>query len=130
MDDATKNMMLTFGTGLAKKVLMLQAGALVSHGLMSSNYTEAFVSMGLAAVGAGWSLWNDYGKSILISQLDVLKARSLAAAAKIQQAGLKPVTTEEIAAQSPTLTAAQVTTIAATLPPEVHASVVPMKAAS
>jgi hypothetical protein len=81
-------------------------------------------------VGAGWSFWNDYGRAIVLSQLEVLKARSLAAADKIQKAGLKPVTTEEVAAQSPTLTAAQVTSIAATMPADVHASVVPMKAAS
>jgi hypothetical protein len=130
MDDATKNMLLTVGAGILKKAGIAFGTTLATHGFIAGNYVEAFGALAVAGGSAGYSLWQDYGKAILLSQLEVLKARSLAAADKIQKAGLKPVTTEEIAAQSPTLTSTQVTNIAATLPAEVHASVVPMKAAS
>jgi len=130
MDDATKNMLQTIGLGLLKKAGVSLGAALTTHGIIAGNETEAVAAFVVFAGSAGYSFWNDYGKAILISQLEVLKARSLAAAAKIQQAGLKPVTVQEIAAQSQTMTADQVTKVAATLPAEIHASVVPMKAAS
>lgn len=125
MDAKTEQMLVTMGAGLAKKVLMLQAAGLVSHGVMSSNYTEVFVSLGMAALGAGWSFWNDYGKVIFFSQLEVLKAKSLAQAAKLKDAGLPPVTVNQIAAQSPTMTPADVTKAVATLPATVQANVAP-----
>jgi hypothetical protein len=125
MDDPTKTMMLALASGAIKKGLISLSAAAVTHGFINSNQTETFVAAGLFLASAGWSFWNDYGKAILLSQLEVLKARSLASAKKIQDAGLKSVTVAEIAAQSPTLTEANVTKVAATMPPEVKASVVP-----
>ena len=101
MDDTTKTMMLTLASGIIKKGLITLGTAAATHGIISSNQTETFVAVGLALAGAGWSFWNDYGKAIVLSQLEVLKARSLASAKKIQEAGLKSVTVAEIAAQSP-----------------------------
>jgi hypothetical protein len=123
MDDKTKTMMLTIAAGAAKKVLMLQAAGLVSHGIISSNNTEVFVSLGMAAIGALWSFWNDYGKVIVLSQLEVLKAKSLAQAAKMKDAGIAPVTVSQIAAQSPTLGPVEVAKVVATLPAPIQANV-------
>jgi hypothetical protein len=129
MNDATQKMLVTVGAGLAKKVLMLQAAALVSHGVLSSNYTEVYVSLGMAGVGAVWSLWNDYGRAIVLSQLEVLKAKSLAQAQQARLAGLPQVTVTDIAAQSRTMTPADVAKAVAKLPPENQATVAPVKAA-
>ena len=125
MDDATRKMIVSVGAGLARKVLMLQAGALVSHGIINSNQTEMFVSIGLALVGAGWSFWNDYGRAIVLSQLEVLKAKSLAQASKMRDAGVSPVTVNQIAAASPTMTAADVTKAITKLPEANQAVVQP-----
>jgi hypothetical protein len=130
MDDSTKNVILTLATGAVKKVLIAGGTAAATHGLISGVSTEAYAGIAAAVVAGGLSFWQDYGKAIVLSQLEVLKARSLAAADKIQKAGLKPVTVEEIAAQSPKLTAQAVAKVATTLPADVQASVVPMKAAS
>lgn len=124
MDDATKTMALTLASGIIKKGLMTLGATAATHGWISGSQTETFVAAGMFLVGAGWSFWNDYGKAIVVSQLEVLKARSLAAAKKIQDAGLKPVSVAEIAAQSPTLTEAQVTKVAASLPADVKTSVI------
>ena len=123
MDDATKTMALTLAAGVVKKGLVVLGTSFATHGIINSNQIETFVSIGVAAVPLIWSFWNDYGKAILISQLEVLKAKSLAQAAKIQNAGLRPVSVNEIAAQSPTLTAASVAKTVATLPPAIQATV-------
>jgi hypothetical protein len=123
MDDTTKNMTLTLVAGIAKKALITLSAGFVTHGWIASNQTETFVSGGLFVLGIGWSLWNDYGRAIVLSQLEVLKAKSLAQAAKIKDAGLTPVTVTQIAEQSPTMTPASVTKAIATLPPAVQANV-------
>jgi len=123
MDDSTKKMIVTVGAGLAKKVLMLQAAGLVSHGLISSNQTETFVSVGMALIGAAWSFWDDYGRAIVLSQLEVLKAKSLAQAAKMTSAGVSPVTVGQIAAQSASLSSADVVKAVAKLPAANQAAV-------
>ena len=115
MDDSTKTMMLTIGTGIAKKLLLGAGMAAASHGVISGNQVETFVAVGMALIGAGWSFWNDYGKAIVLSKLEVLKAQSLAQAAKLRGAGLAQPTVTEIAAQHPTLTAADVTKVADTV---------------
>jgi hypothetical protein len=123
MDDKTKTVMLTLATGVIKKGLIVAGTGLASHGVISSSQTEMFVAAGMGLVGLGWSFWNDYGKAILISKLEVLKAKSLAQAAKLQQNSIPPVTTRDIANQSPTLTPTEVAKTVATLPEEIQANV-------
>lgn len=124
MDDKTKTMMLTLASGIIKKGLLVAGTGLASHGVISSSQTEIFVSIGMVLVGASWSFWNDYGKAIVLSQLEVLKAKSLAQAAQARSAGLPPVSTDQIAAQSPTLTPAEVAKTVATLPASIQANVI------
>ncbi len=109
MDDSTKTMMLTLASGIIKKGLITLGATAATHGIIASNQTETFVAAGMFLVGAGWSFWNDYGKAIVLSRLEVLKAQSLAQAAKLRSAGIKQPTVSEIAAQHPTLTTADVT---------------------
>lgn len=125
MDDTTKTLALTMASGLIKKGLITVGATLATHGWISGGQTETFVAVGMFVVGAGWSFWQDYGKAIATSQLEVLKARSLAAAAKLKANNVPSVTTAEIAAQSPTLTQETVIKVANTLPLDVKASVVP-----
>ena len=120
MDANTKHLIETLGPGVAKKVLMLQSAWFVSHGLLSSNETETFVSLGLSVVGALWSFWNEYGEGIFRSQMEVIKAKSLAQAAKLHEAGLPKVTASEIADQSTKLSTADVVKITSTLPPNLQ----------
>lgn len=126
MDAKTQQMIVTVGGGIAKKVLMLQAAGLVSHGVMSANYTEVYVSLGLALLGALWSFWNDFGKAIVLSQLEVLKAKSLAQAEKMRINGVTPVTVQQIANQSGKMNAADVAKAVETLPVEVKANIAPV----
>lgn len=108
MDDSTKTMMLTLASGVIKKGLMTLGATAATHGIIASNQTETFVAAGMFLVGAGWSFWNDYGRAIVLSKLEVLKAQSMAQAAKLRSAGLPQPTVSEIAAQHPTLTPADV----------------------
>lgn len=123
MDDSTKTMFLTLASGVIKKGLITLGATAATHGVIASNQTETFVAAGMFLVGAGWSFWNDYGKAIVLSQLEVLKAKSLAQAAKAQEAGVAQVTTSEIAAQSPTLRPTEVAKTIATLPAPIQANV-------
>lgn len=111
------------GTMLATKGLSVLAGIAVTHGLMTSSNTETFISAGLLVVSLAWSGYTEYGRPILLAQLEVLKAKSLAQAAALKKANVPNVTVAQIAAQSPTLTQAQVVTAVATLPPEIKATV-------
>jgi hypothetical protein len=123
MDDATKTMMLTLASGAAKKGLIVVGSALATHGWINGNETQTFVSLGMAALPVMYSFWQDYGKAILVSQLEVLKAKSLAQAAKLKSAGVSPVSVAEIAEQSTKLSPAAVTKVIATLPAAVQANV-------
>lgn len=123
MDDTTKNMALSLATGIIKKGLVTLGASAVTHGIISSNQTETFVAGGMFLAGVGWSLWNDYGKAIVLSQLEVLKAKSLAQAEKMKNAGVSPVTVNQIAAQSDKLSTADVAKTVATLPTAVQANV-------
>ena len=124
MDDTTKNMVLALASGIVKKGLVTLSASAVTHGIINSNQTEIFVSGGMLVAGLGWSFWNDYGRAIVISQLEVLKAKSLAQAAKMKDAGVPPVTVSQIAAESPTLTPTAVAKAVAKMPPEVQANIV------
>jgi hypothetical protein len=124
MDDKTKTVMLTIASGVIKKGLVSLGSMAVGHGLIAGNQTETFVAAGMALVGIAWSFWNDYGKAIVLSQLEVLKAKSLAQAQAMRQNGVAPVTTAQIANQSPTLTAAEVAKTVDTLPPAIQANVI------
>ena len=126
MDDSTKTMAYTLAVGAVKKLLMTAGTAAAAQGIISGGNAETYAGIAAAVVGVAFSFWTDYGKAIVLSQLEVLKARSLAAAKKIQDAGLKPVSVAEVADQSSTLTAAQVIKVAATMPDDVHASVIPL----
>lgn len=130
MDDTTQKIVTNLAIGAVQKVLIGAAAAATAHGFISGAPTETYLALATIIVTYGVSFWKDYGRAIVESQLELLKARSLAAAAKIQAAGLKPVTVAEIAAQSDKLTEASVTKVAATLPADIQASVVPIKAAS
>src|SRR3954470_15185432 len=101
-------MALTIASGIIKKGLMTLGATAATHGIINSNQTETFVAAGMFLVGAGWSFWNDYGKAIVLSKLEALKAQSLAQAAKLRSAGLPQPTVAEIAAQHPTLTTSDV----------------------
>lgn len=123
MDDTTKNIALTLAAGAAKKGLIVVGSVLATHGWISGSQTETFVSLGMAVLPLIYSFWQDYGKAILLSQLEVLKAKSLAQAAKLKDNGISPVTVNQIAAQSPTLTPADVTKTIAKLPPAIQDNV-------
>jgi hypothetical protein len=123
MDDTTRTMVLTLASGVVKKGLIVVGASLATHGWINGSQTETFVSIGMAGLPLLYSFWQDYGKAILLSQLEVLKAKSLAQAAKLKDAGLPPVTVTQIAEQSPTLTSASVSKVIAKLPDAVQATV-------
>lgn len=113
----------SIATMLASKGLAAAGAVLVTHGLMTSNGTEALIALAPILVSVGWSLWNEYLKVIVRAQLEVLKAKSLAQAAALKQASLPKVTVAQIAAQSPTMGPPDVVKAIATLPPEIKATV-------
>lgn len=104
MDDSTQKVMLGITVSILRKVLTVGGASLATHGLINSNQTEMFVSGGLAVAGLAWSFWKDYGQAIVLSHLDVLKAKSLAQAAALQVHNIPPPTVTDIADQSTTLT--------------------------
>jgi hypothetical protein len=126
LDEATKNLLQTVAIGAVQKVLMAGAAGLAAHGISAEGTnTQLYAGLATLIVTVGISFYRDYGRAIIISQLELLKARSVAAAAKLHEAGVPAVTTAEIAAASPTLTEKSVTKIADTLPAPVKASVIP-----
>jgi hypothetical protein len=116
MDAKTEQMIVTVGAGIAKKGLIALGTWLSAHGAMSGDMVNTFVGAGMFFVGVGWSIWQDYGKAILLSQLEVLKAKSLAQAEKMRMAGVTPVTVSQIANQSSKMDSAEVAKAVATLP--------------
>lgn len=111
------------GTMIATKGLSILAGVAVTHGLITSSNTEMFISAGLFLVSLGWSSYMEYIRPILLAQLEVYKAKSLAQAAALRSAGVPQITVAQIAAQSPTMEAPTIAKVIATLPPEVKANV-------
>lgn len=124
MDDKTKTMMLTIAAGAIKKGLLVAGTSLAGHGIIAGNQIETFVAVGMVIASAGYSFYQDYGKAILISQLEVLKAKSLAQAAKMKDAGVPPVTAAQIAAQSPTLSSVEVVKTVNSLPAAIQSTMV------
>lgn len=123
MDDVNKKIILSLASGAAEKGFILAGGMLAAHGWISGSQTETFVSIGMAGLPIVYSFVQDYVAPILKAQLEVLKAKSLAQAAKLSQAGLPPVTVTQIADQSPTLTPAAVDKAIKTLPAAVQANI-------
>lgn len=116
MDDATKKIFMTLGATALKSLLLTMGTALAAHGVLSSgSQVEMFVAAGMWLAGGVWTFWNSYGRAIVLSQLEVWKARSLAQAAKLEAHNIPAPTNEQIAAQSPTVTAADVAKVTATL---------------
>lgn len=126
MDDMTKKMLLTIGAGLLKKGGLALGMAAATHGWIAGNQVELFGAGAVALGSAAYSFWNDYGRAIVMSQLEVLKAKSLAQAASMRAAGLKPVTVDQIAASSPTMSPADVAKAITKLPAENKALVSPV----
>jgi hypothetical protein len=110
-------------TMLATKGLAILGTFLVTHGLMTGSNTEALISLAPFLVSLAWSGYREYVRPILIAQLEVLKAKSLAQAAALKAANLPKVTVAQIAAQSPTMETTDVVRAIATLPPEIKATV-------
>lgn len=118
--------LVSVGTMLATKGLAMLAMFLVTHGLMSGSNTEAFIALAPLLVSLAWSGYVQYARPIFLAQLEVLKAKSLAQAAALKAANLPKVTVSQIAAQSPSMTQADVAKVVATLPAEIKANVAPV----
>jgi hypothetical protein len=116
--------------GQVRMYLAAGAAAAIGHGYLRPDSAGAVVEIGAGAVSlaaaAGWQVWTDYVQPIIIDQLEILKAKSHAQAAKLKENGIKPVTVTEIAAQSPTMDVAAVTKAIGTLPPAVQANIAGM----
>lgn len=70
--------------------LKYAATAAVAHGLMTDGYTEAFIGLGVAGGAEAWSLWNDYGRTIGLASLDLLRSKVVDAAAAARQNHVSP----------------------------------------
>lgn len=125
MDDTTRKLLVTLAAGAAKKGLITLGSIGATHGLLEANQTEMFVTGGMAVVGLVWSFWNDTGKAVVLAQLEIYKAKVLAQAAKLKENSIAPVTVSQIAAQSATLTTADVAKGVAAMPAEIQANVKP-----
>lgn len=109
MDAATKQMVLGIASGALRKLAIAIAAGLTTHGIaVTGSFTETFVSAGIGLGVWAYSTYGDYVKVIVLSQLQVLKAKSLAQAAKLDAHSIAPPTPIEIAAHSDTVTPAQV----------------------
>jgi hypothetical protein len=125
MDAKTQMILTTMGAGAVKKAAIVVGSMLSAHGLMRGDDVETFSAAAVALVPILVSFWQDYGKAIVLSQLEVMKAKSLAQAQKLRLAGEPPVTIMEIAQQSRKLSLDDTRTIAATLPAEIQRNIDP-----
>lgn len=123
MDDTVKKIAETLAIGAVKKVLIAGGAICAGHGVALGFTPTDYAAASVAIVAAGWSFWNDFGKAIVLSQLEVIKAKSLAQAAKLREAGLPQVTVGQIAAQSPTLTTDNVSKVIAKMPAAIQDNV-------
>lgn len=117
MDDTTKKIAISVLSGVLRKGALLAAGSLATHGIaVSGNFTEIFVSLGVGAAVAGYSIWQDFGRPIVMAKLEVLKAKALAQSAALDKRGIPQPNAVEIAEHSPTLTPAEVVKVTAAMP--------------
>jgi hypothetical protein len=128
MDAKTQMILTVVGTGAVKKLAIVVGSMLSAHGLMRGDDVETFAAAAVALIPILVSFWQDYGKAILISQLEVMKAKSLAQAQLLRLAGEPPVTIKQIAEQTSKLTMNDTRTIAATLPAEIQRNIDPSPA--
>lgn len=70
--------------------LKYAATAAVAHGLMTDGNTEAFIGAGVAIAAEGWSLWNNYGRTIALASLDLLRSKVVTAAASARVGAVSP----------------------------------------
>jgi hypothetical protein len=125
MDAKTQMILTVVGTGAVKKLAIVVGSMLSAHGLMRGDDVETFAAAAVALIPILVSFWQDYGKAILISQLEVMKAKSLAQAQLLRLAGEPPVTIKQIAEQTSRLTLNDTRSIAATLPAEIQRNIDP-----
>lgn len=130
MNDATKKLILGIASGFLRRGAIAIASALTMHGVaVTGSFTETFVSAGIGLLVWTYSTYGDTVKVIINSQIEVLKAKSLAQAAKLRENNIAPPTVQDVvaaSARSPemaTLTVEEVKKTVATLPPSVAATV-------
>lgn len=130
MDEATKKLVMGIASGFLRKAAIGISGALTTHGIaVSGSFTETFVAAGIGLGVWAYSSYGDYVRVIVHSQLEVLKAKSLAQAAKLQAHNIAPPDAAAVAAASAkspdmaTLSVEQVKAASATLPAAVAGAV-------
>lgn len=97
MNETTKGVLV----GILRHFLTIGAGGLASHGIINANATETVVSIGIAGAGVGWSIWDKYGRTIVLSQLEVWKAKALAQQEALSKARVPAPSNAQIAASIP-----------------------------
>lgn len=87
---------------IVRKLLTVGGTALAAHGILATgSQVETFVSVGLAVAGVAWSFWNDYGRVIVLSKLQVWKAKAEAQADALHKANVPAPTNAQIADKIP-----------------------------
>jgi hypothetical protein len=123
VDATTKKIMQILAVGAVKKVLIAGGSILSGVGVATGFSAAEYAGAATAIVAAGYSFWNDYGKAIVLSQLEVMKAKSLAQAQALRLANQPQVTVKQIAEQSSKLTLDDTKAIVATLPHEIQSNI-------
>lgn len=144
MTPQTKEILLgqlrTYAAMVGGAVASLAAAHGVINGASVASIGGIVAGLIVTAVCGAYSWWDKTGRdeigAIISSQLEVLKAKSLAQATAMKAKGLPPVTVKQIAdasAASPavaTMTPTEVSKAVAMLPPDVAATVAGTKAVS
>lgn len=79
-----------FALTLFRGALKYAAAAAVAHGMMTDGYTEAFIGLGVCGGAEVWSLWNNYGRTIALASLDLLRSKVVNAAASARVGAVSP----------------------------------------
>lgn len=123
MDDATKKFVIGLASGFLRRAAIAISGALTMHGIaVSGSFTETFVSVGIGFGVWAYSTYGDTVKAIIAAQFEVLKAKSLAQAAKLHANNIALPDAHEVAAASAkspdvaTLSVEEVKKVSASLP--------------